>query len=512
MSFRKHFKFNNFDFSKFKPKLCTQQRHVSTSYDFVVIGGSSGGLAAAKEASSLGAKVALVDSPRFESKHLKWGINGSFIKGVSIPKKLMHHAALFKDAIHDAKWYGWQMDGPVNHNWLELRHAIENYIKLLNKDNEAKLSDINVEYINATASFKDSTTIQATTELGDFNLKAKYFLISVGSRAQYPDVYNATEYGITCDDIFNLEKPPGNTMIIGAGHSGLESAGFLNGLGYKTTVMVRSIPLRGFDQQMAGIVVNEMQSKGVVFLDRCIPKSIKKSTSGKLFVSWTNIANESFKEEFDTVVFAVGRRALTKELKVEKAGVRVTGDEGRIQTFNEQTNVPHIYAIGDVLYNKPSQTPVSVYSGKLLSRRLFGNSTLTMDYDNVPTTIFTPLEYGFIGSTEEEAMNLYGENNIEVYHSYYKPTEFFIPQRPINNCYLKVISLREGDQKVLGMHYIGTHSETILKGFSTAMKCNLTVKALMNTVGIHPTIAEEFTRINVTKRSGKNPKPASCCS
>jgi len=122
------------------------------------------------------------------------------------------------------------------------------------------------------------------------------------------------------------------------------------------------------------------------------------------------------------------------------------------------------------------------------------------------------LEYGAVGLSEEAATERYGEEKIEVYHAYYKPTEFFIPQRNITHCYLKVVALREGEQKVLGMHFIGPMAGEVIQGFAAAIKCNLTINALMSTVGIHPTIAEEFTRINVTKRSGKDPNPASCCS
>ncbi|KAJ8722978.1 hypothetical protein PYW07_004158 [Mythimna separata] len=135
-----------------------------------------------------------------------------------------------------------------------------------------------------------------------------------------------------------------------------------------------------------------------------------------------------------------------------------------------------------------------------------------MDYENVATTVFTPLEYGCVGLSEETATARYGADNIEIYHAYYKPTEFFIPQRNIKNCYLKAVALREAPQKILGLHFVGPVAGEVIQGFAAAMKCGVTMEHLMNTVGIHPTVAEEFTRLNITKRSGRDPNPASCCS
>lgn len=424
----------------------------------------------------------------------------------------MHQAALLGEAIHDARSYGWQVGDSVSHNWEGLKDAVQAHIKSVNWVTRVELRDKKVEYINGLGTFKDAHTIHTVTKQGERNLTGKYILIAVGGRPRYPDIPGAIEYGITSDDIFSLNKSPGKTIIIGAGYIGLECAGFLNGLGFDATVMVRSVPLRGFDQQMASIIAEEMKDKGVKFLNKCIPKSVEKLDSGKLKITWTDEAKQEFSDECDTVLFAIGRRALTKELKVENAGVKVAGDGEKIDGNNEQTNVSNVYAVGDVLYRKPELTPVAIHAGRLLARRLFGSSNVNMDYDNVATTVFTPLEYGCVGLSEETAISRYGNDNVEVYHAYYKPTEFFIPQRSITHCYLKVITLREGEQKVLGMHFIGPQAGEVIQGFAAAIKCNLTINALMSTVGIHPTIAEEFTRINITKRSGKDPNPQSCCS
>lgn len=276
--------------------------------------------------------------------------------------------------------------------------------------------------------------------------------------------------------------------------------------------MVRSIVLRGFDQQMASTVAQEMERRGVHFIYEAKPSKIEKQADGRLLVHWVDKDRQTHQDTFDTVLFAIGRKPLTEELKPENIGLKLVPETAKIDAIDEQTNVPNVYAVGDVLHKKPELTPVAIHAGRLLARRLFGNSTEQMDYVNVATTVFSPLEYGCVGLSEEAAIAIHGNDKIEIYHAYYKPTEFFIPQKDVSNCYLKVIAFRNGDQRVLGMHFIGPNAGEVIQGFAAAIKCNLTFPKLKDTVGIHPTVAEEFTRISVTKRSGLDPKPQSCCS
>ncbi|XP_019768990.2 thioredoxin reductase 1, mitochondrial [Dendroctonus ponderosae] len=482
-------------------------------YDLVVIGGAPGGLAAAKEAASLGAKVVVADYEAPILAGASWGLRGSGANVGSIQKKLMHQAALLGDALQDAQSFGWKISGKTEHSWQKLTGALQAHLQSLNSTNKQELRDKNISYISGHARFESSRILQVATNQEEVALSAKYFLIAVEGFPKYPDIPGALDYGITSDDIFTLKHPPGKSLIVGAGCSGLECSGALNVLGYETTVMFKdSIPLRGCDQQMASIVKAEMESRGVRFLLECLPESIEKNHTGKLQILYSNKTKQKFSAEFDTILFAIGRRSLINELQLERAGVQTDLTNGKIIAKNEQTNVPHIYAIGEVLYGFPDQTPVATQAGRLLSRRLFGGSRETVDYENIPTTIFTPLEYGFVGHSEEEAHQRYGGSEIEVYHSFYKPPEYSVSKKSTSNCYLKVVSSRDADQKVLGMHFIGPQAGEIIQGFSAAMKCGLTVESLINTVGIHPTLAEEFTKINITKRSGRDPTPASCCS
>ncbi|XP_043498283.1 thioredoxin reductase 2, mitochondrial isoform X1 [Polistes fuscatus] len=484
-------------------------------YDLLVIGGGSGGLAAAKEAVGLGAKVAVLDFVTPSPRGTTWGLGGTCVNVGCIPKKLMHQAALLGESIREAVSFGWQLPDvkTITNDWETLRTAVQNHIKSVNWVTRVELRTKMVNYVNALGYFKDPHTVVGVMKNGEEKIiTADKILIAVGGRPKYPDIPGALEYGISSDDIFSLEKSPGKTLVVGAGYIGLECAGFLNGLGFDATVMVRSIVLRGFDQQMANMVAEELESRGVHFVYQAKPKKIEKQADGRLLVDWVDKDGNVHQDVYDTVLFAIGRQALTKELKPENVGLEIVPDNGKIDATNEQTNVPNIFAVGDVLHKKPELTPVAIHAGKLLAKRLFANSQDKMDYINVATTVFTPLEYGCVGLSEEDAVSLHGADEIEIYHAYYKPTEFFVPQKDVSRCYVKVVALRNGDQRVLGMHFLGPNAGEVIQGFAAAVKSKLTFPILKSTVGIHPTSAEEFTRLYITKRSGLDPKPQSCCS
>lgn len=261
------------------------------------------------------------------------------------------------------------------------------------------------------------------------------------------------------------------------------------------------------------MITNAMIEKGVNFIFEAIPLSVDKQEDGRLLVKYRNKDGSEAEDIFDTVLFAIGRTANTSKIHLDKAGVEVVKDSDKVDV-NEasQTNVDHIYAVGDILYKKPELTPVAINAGRIIARRIFEGSQEVMDYDDVATTVFSPLEYGCVGLSEEVAVSRYGEDNLEVYHGYYKPTEFFVPQKSVKYCYIKAVAKRDGDQKVLGLHFVGPAAGEVIQGFAVAVKCGLTMKTLRETVGIHPTVAEEFTRLNITKRSGLDPTPATCCS
>ncbi|XP_029572508.1 thioredoxin reductase 2, tandem duplicate 2 [Salmo trutta] len=495
-------------------QLITRNLTGTFDYDLVVIGGGSGGLACSKEAAQLGQKVAVLDYVEPSVKGTKWGIGGTCVNVGCIPKKLMHQAALLGTALKDAQKYGWQIPGPISHNWSTMAEAVQNHVRSLNWGHRVQLQDKEVKYLNIKGSLVDEHTVKGLTRTGkEIMLTAKNIVIATGGRPKYPThIPGAVEHGITSDDIFWLKESPGKTLVVGASYVALECAGFLTGIGLDTTVMVRSIPLRGFDQQMAGLVTDYMEAYGTKFSWRSVPKSVDKLSSGALQVTWTDEqTGKDQRDTFDSVLWAIGRAPETKTLGLEKVGVKLNKESGKILVAaDESTSVPNIYAFGDIGEGRPELTPTAIKAGKLLARRLAGQTNELMNYDNVATTVFTPLEYGCVGLSEEEAEGRHGKDSIEVYHAFYKPLEFTVAERDASQCYIKVVCKRGGDQRILGLHFTGPNAGEVTQGFAMGFQCGATLTHLKETVGIHPTCAEELTKVNVSKRSGLDATVTGC--
>ncbi|KAM8973761.1 thioredoxin reductase 1, cytoplasmic isoform 2-T2 [Pelodytes ibericus] len=484
-------------------------------YDLIVIGGGSGGLAASKEAAKYDKKVLVLDYVSPSPIGTKWGLGGTCVNVGCIPKKLMHQAAILRQALKDAHKYGWQINTDVQHNWDTMTESIQNYIGSLNWNYRVALMENNVQYDNGYGEFVEQHKIKSTNSRGRVKyFTAEKFLIATGERPRYLGIPGDREYCITSDDLFSLPYCPGKTLIVGASYVALECAGFLAGLGLDVTVMVRSIILRGFDRQMANKIGEHMEEHGVKFITHFIPTKIEQieaGTPGKLLVTSQSNEGTEITEEYNTVLLAIGRDACTRKIGLEIPGVKINEKTGKIPVNDEeQTNVPYIYAIGDVLEDKLELTPVAIQAGRLLARRLYGGSRAKCDYINVPTTVFTPLEYGACGLSEENAILKYGDENIEVYHSYFWPLEWTVPARDNNKCYAKVICNLKDNEKVVGFHVLAPNAGEITQGFAAAIKCGLTKDQLDCTIGIHPVCAEIFTTLTVTKRSGGNILQSGC--
>uniref|UniRef100_A0A8C9S150 thioredoxin-disulfide reductase (NADPH) n=1 Tax=Scleropages formosus TaxID=113540 RepID=A0A8C9S150_SCLFO len=485
-------------------------------YDLIVIGGGSGGLACSKEAAALGKKAMVLDYVVPTPKGTTWGLGGTCVNVGCIPKKLMHQTALLGTALQDSRKFGWEFDETVKHNWDTMKTAVNNYIASLNWGYRVQLRDKNVTYMNSYAEFVEPHKIKATNKRGKetFHTAAK-FVLATGERPRYLGIPGEKECCITSDDLFSLPYCPGKTLVVGASYVALECGGFLAGLGLDVTIMVRSILLRGFDQDMANRAGAHMEEHGVKFIRRFVPtkvEELEKGEPGRLKVTAKSTeTDEVIEGEYNTVLIAVGRNACTSKIGLDKAGVKVNEKNGKIPVNDEeQTNVPHIYAIGDILEGKLELTPVAIQAGKLLARRLFGGSSVKCDYVNVPTTVFTPLEYGSCGLSEEKATELYGQDNIEVFHTLFWPLEFTVPNRDNNKCYAKIICNKLDSDRVVGFHYLGPNAGEVTQGFGAAIKCGLTKEQLDSTIGIHPTCAEIFTTMHVTKQSGEDVTQAGC--
>ncbi|XP_019370889.1 PREDICTED: thioredoxin reductase 1, cytoplasmic isoform X2 [Gavialis gangeticus] len=492
--------------------------HLQESYDYdlIVIGGGSGGLAAAKEAVKYDKKVMVLDYVTPTPLGTSWGLGGTCVNVGCIPKKLMHQAALLGQALKDSRKFGWQFTEEVKHSWETMTEAVQNYIGSLNWGYRVALRDNKVTYENAYGEFVGPHTIKATNTKGKEKLyTAEKFIIATGERPRYLNIPGDKEYCISSDDLFSLPHCPGKTLVVGASYVALECAGFLAGIGLDVTVMVRSILLRGFDQEMANKIGEHMEEHGIKFIKQFVPtkvEQIEEGTPGKLkVIAKSTTGSQTIEGEYNTVLLAVGRDACTRKIGLDKVGVKINKISGKIPANDEeQTNVPYIYAIGDVLEDKLELTPVAIQAGRLLTQRLYAGATLKCDYVNVPTTVFTPMEYGACGFSEEKAMEKFGENNIEVYHSFFWPLEWTVPGRDNNKCYAKIICNIQDNKRVIGFHVLGPNAGEVTQGFAAAIKCGLTKEQLDSTIGIHPVCAEIFTTLSVTKRSGGNIVQSGC--
>ncbi|KFZ49368.1 Thioredoxin reductase 3, partial [Podiceps cristatus] len=486
-------------------------------YDLIIIGGGSGGLACSKEAAALGKKVMVLDYVVPTPLGTSWGLGGTCVNVGCIPKKLMHQAALLGQALQDSRKYGWQYDEQVKHNWGVMVEAIQNYIGSLNWGYRVSLREKSVTYLNSYGEFVEPHKIKATNRKGQVTYHtAETFVLATGERPRYLGIPGDKEFCVTSDDLFSLPYCPGKTLVVGASYVALECAGFLAGLGLDVTVMVRSILLRGFDQEMAEKVGAHMETHGVKFIRNLQifiqVEQLEEGMPGRLKVTAKSTEGpEIFEEEYNTVLIAIGRDACTRNIGLETIGVNINEKNGKVPVNDEeQTNVPYVYAIGDILDGKLELTPVAIQAGKLLARRLYGGSSTKCDYINVPTTVFTPLEYGSCGLAEEKAIEKYGKQNLEVYHSLFWPLEWTVPGRDNNTCYAKIICSKHDNNRVIGFHVLGPNAGEVTQGFAAAIKCGLTKELLDETIGIHPTCGEVFTTMDITKSSGQDITQRGC--
>jgi len=485
-------------------------------YDLIVIGGGSGGLAASKEASSRGAKVAVLDYVTPSPQGTTWGLGGTCVNVGCIPKKLMHYGALVKESlILDAPRFGLNVDSKET-KWGILRQNVQDHIMGLNFKYRVNLRENNVTYLNKLAKFIDKNTIEVTDRKGQKStITSARFIVAVGGRPT-PLSCPGAEHAISSDDIFSLKNDPGKVLCVGASYISLECAGFLAGLGYDATVAVRSILLRGFDRECSDLIGSYMEDHGVTFKKQVTVSKIEDiSDNGakKLQVTFS----DDTVDVYDNVLVAVGRTGCTSNLGLENAGIKTLQKNSKIEATLEQTSTPNVYAIGDVMEGCPELTPVAIKAGQLLARRLFASCGQTlskepMDYKNVCTTVFTPLEYSCVGYSEEDAYATFGKTNVEVYHKSFIPLEWSLSEgRSSHQAFCKVIVNKDDDNKVLGIHYVGPNAGEVMQGYGVAIKTGkLTFQTIMDTVGIHPTTSEEIVTLSVTKSSGEDAAAGGC--
>lgn len=481
---------------------------MSYDYDFFVIGGGSGGLAAAKAAAAIsGVKVAVADFVKPSPAGTTWGLGGTCVNVGCIPKKLMHISSLYRETQGDVHPIGWETKS--SHSWSKMVKEVDSYIKGLNYGAKTELAEASIKYYNKFATFSGPNEVELEDKKGNKEkVTAKYILIACGGRPNLGGVPGAEECCISSDDIFWRKEPVGKTLVVGASYIALETAGFTAGFGFDTTVMVRSILLRGFDEECAKRIGDYMEKKGVKFVREKVPSKYEKTADGKIKVF---VDDKEF-DIYDTVFVAIGRNGCGSWLNLEKVGIPYDKSGKVTVNKDDSTNVPSIFAIGDICKGVPELTPVAIQAGRLLVKRLFGNGTKFMDYNNICTTVFTPIEYGTVGYSEEAAIKEKGKDNIKIYHALAKPLEWALNEhRAEDYGFFKVITDKTDNEKVIGCHILGPNAGEVIQCLGVAVLAGCTKEHLDDCVGIHPTFAEGLTTLSDEKIDGKAVEAPKAC-
>ncbi|MDF5708057.1 MAG: glutathione-disulfide reductase [Nostoc sp. S4] len=450
-------------------------------YDLFVIGAGSGGLAASKRAASYGAKVAIAEYDL---------VGGTCVIRGCIPKKLMVYSSHFPALFTDAPGYGWKV-GNTELDWEHFITSIDREVRRLSQLHISLLEKAGVELIPGRAALVDPHTV----ELNGRKITADKILIAVGGRPVKPDL-PGMEYGITSNEIFHLKEQPKHIVILGAGYIGTEFACIMRGLGSEVTQISRGDNiLKGFDEDISKEIEEGMTNHGIRLIKNNVVKVIERVPQGfKLTLSGENqepvIA--------DVFLVATGRAPNVDGLSLENAGVNIVPSSverpGYYTTgaiaVNEysQTSQPNIFAVGDVT-DRINLTPVAIGEGRAFADSEFGNSRRAFNYQNVPTAVFSTPEASTVGWTEAEAREKFGDA-VKIYRTRFRSMYHSLTGKQEKTMMKLVVD--SNSDKVLGAHMVGEHAAEIIQGVAIAVNMGATKKDFDATVGIHPSVAEEF--------------------
>lgn len=447
---------------------------MTTHFDYICIGGGSGGIASANRAAMYGAKVALI-----EAKDL----GGTCVNVGCVPKKVMWHGAQIAEAMQlYAKDYGF--DVKVNGlDWSKLIESRQAYIGRIHQSYDRVLGNNKVQVIRGFARFIDTKTIEVEGK----HYTADHILIAVGGRPTIPNIPGA-EYGIDSNGFFELTEQPKRVAVVGAGYIAVEIAGVLHALGTETHLFVRKeSPLRSFDPMIIDTLTEVMKTEGPTLHTHSVPKQVVKEADGSLTLHLENGQSCNV----DTLIWAIGRHPATDAINLAATGVAIN-EQGYIKVDQYQnTNVEGIYCVGDIMEGGIELTPVAVKAGRQLSERLFNNKPeAKMDYELVPTVVFSHPPIGTIGLTEPDAIAKYGADQVKIYTSSFTAmyTAVTSHRQP---CKMKLVCAGP-EETVVGLHGIGFTVDEMIQGFAVAMKMGATKADFDSVVAIHPTGSEEF--------------------
>ncbi|WP_332461084.1 glutathione-disulfide reductase [Acuticoccus mangrovi] len=440
-------------------------------YDLFVIGAGSGGVRAARIAAQNGAKVAIAEEHR---------VGGTCVIRGCVPKKLMVYASQFSEAFEDAAGYGWTVP-KASFDWPSFIAAKDHEIDRLNAIYIRNITNAGVDLIMSTALVAGPHAVFLTAEKR--KVTARVILVATGGQPWLDMELPGIEHVITSNEIFYLKEKPQRAVVAGGGYIAVEFAGILNGLGVDTTLVYRGHEiLRGFDEDLRTRLRQEMEKKGVKFVFNAIFTGIEKGEGG-LTASLSNGTTLGA----DTILFATGRRPATEGLGLQAAGVALDQQGAVIVDHESRTNVPSIYAIGDVT-NRVNLTPVAIREGHAFADTVFGDKPTHVDHSLVPTAVFSQPELGTVGLTQEEATTIYSA--IDVYTSTFRPMLHTLSGRD-EKMFMKVLVDAETDL-VLGVHLMGHGVGEMIQLLGIAVKMGATKADFDATVAVHPTAAEEL--------------------
>lgn len=445
---------------------------MSQHFDLICIGGGSGGIATVNRAASLGARCALI-----EKNHL----GGTCVNLGCIPKKVMWLAGQTMQTIQNAPDYGFNLNYE-GLNWLQLVANRSAYIERLIEHYEKALAQNKITLIKGEASFVNQRQITVNDQL----YSADHIVIATGSKPKISDIPGA-DYGISSDGFFALTKQPPSVAIIGAGYIAAELAGVLHGLGSQVTLIMRKDTLlSNFDPLISTTLLSTLRDNGMQVHCGCEVTALTKQNEKLQTLCSTKLSSSNF----DTVIWAIGREANSEALNLKTATVALD-KKGYIAVDDFQnTNIPGIYAIGDIT-GRYQLTPVAIAAGRRLATRLFGNQpNLKLSYENIPTVVFSHPPVAAIGVTEPEAIKKFGKDQIKIYQKHFTPFEYALPKQKIKT-QMKLICAG-AEEKIIGCHIIGINADEMMQGFAVAISMGATKKDFDNTLAIHPTSAEEL--------------------
>jgi glutathione reductase (NADPH) len=444
---------------------------MSKVFDYIVIGGGSGGISSAHIARKYNKSVAVVEGGK---------IGGTCVNVGCVPKKIMWNAASLIEDMRIADSFGLSVS--FTQNWQKLRAGREAYITNINNSYDEFFQEEKIEYIRGWARFLDSHTLEVSGQ----TLSAPHILIATGSETTILEI-PGKELLKTSDDFFALESPPKNVLVVGNGYIAAELAGLFQAFGVKTSMLLRTNQfLSIFDHEAANVIRNSMESSGVQFLTNRQLASVQRVDGGVLATFNTG---ETF--VYDEVYCAIGRTGNIRHLSLENTGLRVENGFVPSDDF-ENTNVEGIYALGDVS-GKVQLTPVAIAAGQKLAHRIFGaQADSKLDYQNIPTVMFTHPPFGMIGLNEQQAKKTYGE--YKVYKTQFNGMFYGLTDHKVPT-FMKIIVVGE-DERIVGLHAVGRGVDEMMQGFGVAIKMGATKKDFDRTVAIHPTSSEELVTLS----------------